>query len=166
MQLIGRAADVDGVVAFSGIRLIDVNGRETGKTLHRRNAAQGRVFEKLLTRSVPIPRDMTYSRFLYDRVGGFDPAIALYEDWDLKLRLARVAEYRFSGSAGVGYRRAGTGLSSDKAGCAEWLERVFWKNAAGLTDADDALSQLRNNMNRPRRRWLHRLANTVLDALR
>lgn len=64
----------------------------------------------LLARRGSIPRDMLLSKALYESVGGFRHDISLYEDWDLKLRLAsRDVEWRHSRALGTLYiRRPGT----------------------------------------------------------
>jgi glycosyltransferase involved in cell wall biosynthesis len=165
LRVIQDMRDADGVVAFSEVKLIDVHGNVIGTPLHGSNAPEGWLFEEFLVRAVPIPRDMTLSRRLYERVGGFDPGIRIFEDWDFKLRLARAAQFRFSGSAGVGYRRHGKGLSSDKARCAEWLERVFRKNVGEAEHAEALLTELLHNWNGSAWRRLRNRAREFLHSL-
>ena len=66
---------------------------------------------EMLCRSSFIPRDMLIRKGLYNRVGGFDTTFTLYEDWDLKIRLAECSEYVYSGENGVAYRQHDSGLS-------------------------------------------------------
>jgi hypothetical protein len=72
---------------------------------------EGRLFWHLLLLDCLVPRDFTYPRRLHEEAGGFDEALGLYEDWDFKLRLARLAEFRFAGPEGVAYRSNPAGLS-------------------------------------------------------
>ena len=107
---------------------------------------EGDVFLRLLVRSGPIPRDFMLSRALLDRVGHYDPAIPIYEDWDLKLRIARHARFAYTGRVGVGYRQHATGLSSAAPSVhRRWMRHVFSKNAAGLPERKRLYRQLVRN---------------------
>jgi hypothetical protein len=58
------------------------------------------VFSRMLALHDGMPRDLTFASSLYAATGGYDPRLGLYEDWDLKLRLARVSgPWRRSSSA-------------------------------------------------------------------
>ncbi|MEM1102740.1 MAG: glycosyltransferase [Pseudomonadota bacterium] len=50
-----------------------------------------RINHVLLRRSA-FPRDMTLSKALYTKAGGYDPAARMYEDWTFKMQLARDAD--------------------------------------------------------------------------
>ena len=66
---------------------------------------------------------------MYDKVGGFDKDIPMYEDWDLKIRLSRHYSFLYTGIVGVGYRRHGKGLSSvDTSRHKKFMEIVVKKN--------------------------------------
>lgn len=71
------------------------------------------VFNALLSRTTQIPRDMTLSRALYFKAGGYNLTSRLYEDWDFKLRLAMLSGdwRRSAGLAGTLYNRVTPGLS-------------------------------------------------------
>ena len=53
----------------------------------------GDIAEDLFARKIHIPRDFVMPKALYHEAGGYDPSIPLYEDWDLKLRLAARADF-------------------------------------------------------------------------
>lgn len=73
------------------------------------------AFDRLCARSGAIPRDMLLAKSLFHAVGGFDHAVPLYEDWDFKLRLARMtAQWLNSGVVGTLYMQHSTGLSAAK----------------------------------------------------
>jgi hypothetical protein len=50
-------------------------------------------------------------RALYDKVGSFDPAMGLVEDWDMLVRLSRHGDFAFVNEIVVLYRRHGGSLS-------------------------------------------------------
>lgn len=75
----------------------------------------GHAFDKLCARAGAIPRDMLLAKSLFETAGGFDHAVPLYEDWDFKLRLARVAvDWVPSRVVGTLYMQHSTGLSAAK----------------------------------------------------
>ncbi|HAG84727.1 MAG TPA: hypothetical protein DCL61_27135 [Cyanobacteria bacterium UBA12227] len=59
-----------------------------------------------------IPRDMLIPKKLYLEAGGMQHNLALYEDWDLQIRLAAYPNpWMHSGIVGINYRRTDSGLS-------------------------------------------------------
>jgi hypothetical protein len=77
---------------------------------------------------------MLYAKALFLRAGGFRHHQQLYEDWDLKLRLARTASgWRHSGIAGLMHRHDGAGLSArDPLEHLRWAMDVLFQNRAWL----------------------------------
>lgn len=117
------------VIAFSGIRRVSAAGMSIDSVARRRAVREGNVFNWLLYLRGFVPRDFTMPRAAYLAAGGYDSAFNLYEDWDLKLRLARICDFRFTGSDGVAYRENPTGLS--RAPFSRHLRamiRIVWKN--------------------------------------
>jgi glycosyltransferase involved in cell wall biosynthesis len=117
------------VLAFSKVARVN----EEGVLLLERGAPEGiregDLFDCILTRRCEIPRDFVMRRALYFQVGGFDQALKMYEDWDLKLRLARLYEFVYTGIYGTAYRRHAGGLSSvPLPEHIRWLKKVFRKN--------------------------------------
>jgi len=125
------------VCAFSNIiqvtgdkELIQVVG--TPETIR-----EGMLFDGIITRSCFIPRDFIFAKSAYFEVGGFDPSLRIYEDWDLKIRLSTRCEFYYSGINGIGYRRHGSGLSSASLSeHVETLEKIFMKNIHLVPESD------------------------------
>lgn len=122
------AKKMSGCIAFSAIQLVDDNSLPLASQGNAQ-IESGDIAAGIFRRDVMIPRDFTMPLELFHRAGGYDPKINLYEDWDLKLRLARVSEFHFSGVTGIAYRRHGAGLSSvDSTRHREAQARVLLKN--------------------------------------
>ncbi len=115
-------------IVFSGIMLIDAKG----KLMHSQpgRVIEGDLFLNILTRNCMIPRDFIFTLEQYTNVGGFDDKIPIYEDWDLKIRLASQFPFVYSGIHGaIGYRRHNNGLSSaNPLTHALWMHKIFIKN--------------------------------------
>lgn len=117
------------VIAFSDIRRVSAEGESIGSVANRRAVREGDVFSWLLFLRGFVPRDFTMARIDYMAAGGYDPAFNLYEDWDLKLRLARICDFRFTGSDGVAYRENPKGLSRTPfSRHFKAMIRIVWKN--------------------------------------
>lgn len=68
--------------------------------------------ELLLSRRGSIPRDMLLAKSLYLETGGYHHEARLYEDWELKLRLAAMnVDWRHSGHLGTLYVQRISSLS-------------------------------------------------------
>ena len=92
----------------------------------------------ILARDCMIPRDYLFLKESYYDVGGFDLNINLFEDWDLKIRLAEKFEYYFTGIEGIAYRRKGSGLSYTSIdNINHAMKKVFNKNICLVTDESD-----------------------------
>lgn len=100
------------VIAFGDVNLIDGAGAVIERVGEHRPIREGCLFAAMMRRTIFIPRDFLVSIDVARAAGGFDERLNLYEDWDHKLRLARLADFRFSGRIAVGYRRHGQGLSA------------------------------------------------------
>jgi len=109
--LVASGGEGRSIVAFSDIRRVSVLGDNLGSIAARRRVREGDVFWWLLFLRGFVPRDFTFSKAAYVEAGAYDPAFIIYEDWDLKLRLARIADFRFTGCDGVAYRNNPGGLS-------------------------------------------------------
>ena len=99
------------VIAFSDFRLVSEGGIDLGSWAERRPVREGDVFRWILELRGFEPRDFTMRRADYFRAGGYNPDLDLYEDWDLKLRLSRFCDFRYTGVDGVAYRQNPHGLS-------------------------------------------------------
>ena len=113
MQLVQNHKTVSGkdICAFSNVAIVDDDLNFIRYQWPEDKIKEGDLFIDIITRRSMIPRDFIFLRSDYFQVGGYDPGFNLYEDWDLKIRLARKREFYFTNSEGVGYRRKGEGLS-------------------------------------------------------
>lgn len=138
MQLIRehKVKTEKNVIAFSNVIHETTDGQRTVQG-NGQNIFQGSILTNIFGRSCMIPMNFTFLKSLYFAVGGYDFELALYEDFDLKIRLAAGYEYYFTGVAGTVYRRHGKGLSSAPSSLhAQCLRQVFEKNC-GLLTADE-----------------------------
>lgn len=122
----------ESVIAFSDILLVQPNKSLVQSTSAYHGKAGQAVWAALLSRTSQIPRDMTVSRNLYFASGGYDMTRHLYEDWDLKLRLAAKSRLwrRSTGTVGTLYNRLTPGLSGVDDGLhARALAEIFLKSA-------------------------------------
>jgi len=88
------------------------------------------IFSGLLERSIFRPRDFICAKSIYFEAGLYDEDIPLYEDWDLKLRIAKLAEFYFSSlDMGVGYRLSKSGLSR-----AAKEEHKYWLRSKHISE--------------------------------
>lgn len=125
------------VIGFSNIVL--VKGDKTVITIrgNSNNIKEGRILNEMISRSCMIPRDFIMKKEIYFEAGGFDTDIPIYEDWDLKIRLANKCDFYFSNVNGTAYRRHGAGLSSAPVSeHLKWLQRIFDKNLALIRKKD------------------------------
>lgn len=174
LDLAGSNSGENGkTAAFSGIRRVDATGNPLHPLPHTPEVLEGHITRQLLERSCFIPRDFTFDRDIYFRVGGYDPGFSLYEDWDLKVRLSTLVEYRFTGIEGIAYRRHGAGLSSRPVpDHLRYLHRGFRKNRillppkqrrraartfrSGLVGLKRrAVNEYLENGNHPARAWIY-----------
>lgn len=131
MDVVHRHLTREGkrVAAYSNILLVEDEGRSKSLQGNSGNLHEGDILVDILGRSCMIPRDYIAPRAAYFAVGGYDCAIPIYEDWDLKIRLAEILPFHYSGSVGTAYRRHGRGLSAaPPAEHRKWLQYIFDKN--------------------------------------
>lgn len=102
-------------VAFSDIKLLTKDGSQFLNTRPYHKKTTERILNYLLTRAFPVPRDLTFSKRIYDKTGGFEESFNLFEDWMLKQKLAFSAgnhSWAHSGVHGTIYDRRNPGLSN------------------------------------------------------
>lgn len=146
-----RQAEEKEVLAFSNVLLIRPERPDcvwgTEPTIR-----EGWIGAEILGRSCFVPRDFLMTREAYFEAGGYDTALSIYEDWDLKIRLALMHEFRYTGVLGTAYRRHDRGLSAAPfADHRRWLRHVFNKNIL--------------LMKWPRRRTIRKAFDRYLKAL-
>jgi len=135
------------VAAYSNIIGTDVAGDFQTRYIDESNSCNGNCFERFVTRSDRIPTCAVYLKKYYFESGGFDPEVALYEDWDLEIRLSKMIEFYYTGEDGFAYRHHNNGLSSSKKNeHHQWLKFVFNKNIEGHKNKNKLLSQFNKNV--------------------
>lgn len=148
MELLLNHKDKSGadIIAFSNIALVSDDRTLIRLAGQPENLKEGRVLNDIMCRSCMIPRDFVMRRDLYFQVGGYDFEIPLYEDWDLKIRLAAQVEYRYTGVIGTAYRRHGRGLSAAPVRThIKWMQGIFDKNLPLIHSKDQEVVKRRFN---------------------
>lgn len=141
-------SNTNEVIAYSGIIHVDEQGNEFISMMTENSIREGNVFEDMVTRNFAIPRDFIFSKEFYNRVGGYDYTIPLYEDWDLKIRLSKEGKFVYSGIDGIAYRRHGNGLSSAKHNeHKKWVRFIFDKYTKNLPNKYELENILKKNFN-------------------
>ena len=112
MSLVNRIRQEEGVdaAAFSDVLEVSPNG-DTKLWGDHMKINEGWIRDHLLIRSGFVPRDFVFPRKVFSECGGFDPRLRTHEDWDLKIRLAGILPFYFTGAPGTAYHRRETGLS-------------------------------------------------------
>ena len=139
MAIVLQDRDTAGkdVMAYSNIRLVKSDKTRIGESGNSDSIQEGYILNEIISRSCMIPRDFIFRKDIYFDVGGFDLQVPMYEDWDLKIRLAKQYEFRYSGAIGTAYRRHGGGLSAaPKDEHIRWLRYVFSKNLSLVAEED------------------------------
>lgn len=90
--------DEDGS-ALTELKPVDLSGNERFKIITRKYSNY-------------MPRDYCFPRDYYDLCGGYTKDLALYEDWELNLKLLHFTNFVYSGGYGTAYRHKAGGLSS------------------------------------------------------
>ena len=98
-------------IAFSDVVCVDARGEPLSLVSSRRRIREGDLSFFIRHLSGFIPRDYLVARKDYLAAGGFNPALRLYEDWDLKIRLSQRCTWHYSGVVGTAYRNNPLGLS-------------------------------------------------------
>jgi glycosyltransferase involved in cell wall biosynthesis len=135
MAIIRRCKETEGkdVLAFSNIVNVKEDKSVMGRVGNGENIEEGDIFNEIITRACMIPRDFIMKRSAYFEAGGYDFKLITHEDWDLKIRLARTHEFRYTGGDGTAYRQHPTGLSSiPHYKRSNNLWRVFSKNRKSI----------------------------------
>ena len=133
-----RSLGTNSAIAFSDICLATTQG-EVYKRVDTSSFAQlnsKKMLRWLACRLGPIPRDMLLAKSVYLELNGMRHALATYEDWDFKIRLAaRSGKWLYSGVDGVVYRQHPSGLSAGGP-FAQFnaQRRILWDNKALLTE--------------------------------
>jgi glycosyltransferase involved in cell wall biosynthesis len=119
----------EDVIAFSNI--VSVN-KDKNPLKSYNNIEEGDIFFEILTRNNFIPRDFIFKKDDFFSIGGYKH-YPLYEDWDLKIKLASIRNFYFTDCDGIAYRQHTEGLSSaNYKEHYKWLKKIFHKNVKRL----------------------------------
>jgi len=117
------------VCAFSKIALLDKDLNYVRDQWPEEKINEGNIFNEIISRSAMIPRDYIVAIDAYFAAGQYDRQFNLYEDWDLKIRVAKKYDFYYTGIHGTGYRKHGNGLSNiSTEKNIRILKKVFNKN--------------------------------------
>ncbi len=138
LKALNRSRRPDRAIAFSDVELTDGDGKKLfnwGFAAFAALSQQDRM-KWIAMRFGPFPRDMLMPKALYLESGGLDHSLARFEDWDLKLRLAGLADWVGTQKIGVRYRRHGSGLSNvDRFDLLHAQTVVLMRNRRGIEAA-------------------------------
>ncbi len=130
----------EDIIAFSNI-LLKFNDATTHLVGKGDNIVEGKIIEPIMARSCMIPRDFILQKSAYFEVGGYDHRLQIYEDWDLKIRLAAKYKFIYSGVTGVVYVRHGKGLSNAPLNFhIKITKKIFCKNRKLLSSREQAFA--------------------------
>ena len=91
-----------------------------------------------------IPRDFLMKKEMYYQAGNYDLTFKLFEDWDLKIRLAFKYKFYFTWVHGIVYRRHRDSLSQvPLRNRIHWMKKAFAKNIK-LTKPDHKIQLARD----------------------
>ncbi len=117
------------VCSFSNAIIVNSDKSIIKIRSNKRRIKEGDLLNDLLGRTCEIPINYIVSKRVYLKSGGFSFDIPIYEDWDLKIRIASICPFYYSGIIGTAYRKHGQGLSSaNLLEHIKWLKIVFNKN--------------------------------------
>ncbi len=121
------------IIAFSKVAFLNGNGEYIDNVSKYYQSKEGLILEDVLLRSCEIPHDFLMRKEIYFEIGGYDSEFKIYEDWDLKIRLASKYDFYYTGIFGTGLRLHGKGLSSAPADdLIRYLCMAFEKNLSLL----------------------------------
>lgn len=112
-QELGALASSGCCWAYSAVELYWQDGPHQGQRTAfwgTETAHPGDLFEDILRRNIS-PRNFLIERQTLVEAGGFDEDFGMYEDWDLKIRLAARYPAAFVPQTGVTYRQHTQGIS-------------------------------------------------------
>lgn len=98
-------------IAFSDVMRVAATGEPLSVVSSQRRIREGDLSFFIRHLSGFIPRDYLVSREDYLVAGGFNRALRLYEDWELKIRLSQRCTWHYAGVIGTAYRDNPLGLS-------------------------------------------------------
>jgi glycosyltransferase involved in cell wall biosynthesis len=118
-------------IAFSDVMRVREGGEDMWLVSSKRQLREGDLSFDISHLNGFIPRDYLVSRADYLAAGGYNPDLRIYEDWDLKIRLAKRCTWHFSGVIGTAYRDNPKGLSrAPRKEHITTMRHIFWANCS------------------------------------
>ena len=125
------------IIAFSKTVHINENQAVIETSGKKQVIRQGDIKKHIMARTCEIPRDFIMRKSIYFEVGGYDVKIPVFEDWDLKIRLASRYHFLYTGNHGTAYRHHDYGLSSSNYKIKiYWFWKIFIKNINTIKPTD------------------------------
>jgi len=105
-QVAALEADPEAVLAYCNSDRMDHEGRlvQRGVTLAECQSASESPLGRLIGEGLILPSSMLVRRDVFERVGGFDPMLRGFEDFDLSARLKQEGRFVFLEESGMCYR--------------------------------------------------------------
>jgi len=130
LNLIRSKQEKEGdVIAYSNKIKINVDTGEVIREMDELKICEGDILFPIITRTCAVPRDFVLPKKQYFKVGGYDSRFPMYEDWDLKIRLAKNCKFYYTGVEGTAHRIHDKGLSqADPKTHFQIMKKVFQKN--------------------------------------
>lgn len=152
------------VCGFSKIAILDDDLNYLRDQWPDEMIREGNIFNEIYSRAYMIPRDFIVATKSYFAVGKYDKKCQPYEDWDLKIRLAKRCNFFYSGIYGTGYRRNGKGLSYISfSKHIKILKKVYKKNYELIEPKDKKIikTQFKKYLNSLRKKQIRQLKNKL-----
>ena len=136
-----RETDPETRVVFSNYQYVDDQGVPLREWATTGPPPTGSVLRHCLMREWPrgsLFRSELVPRALMQEVGAYDESLEIYEDWDLKIRLAAASDVAYCPEVLSAYRRHGGGISQ-RATASDHLAatRYIYEKHASLLDQLD-----------------------------
>ncbi len=117
------------ILACSDYHRVNAKGEFIYSFKDQKGFNGGNILETVFMRTKMVPRDYLFTKEQYQKIGGYDSNLPIYEDFDLNMRFAAAYEFYATSCVGTAYRDTGAGLSNAKKKMHnKWIFYVFKKN--------------------------------------
>jgi len=133
------------IIPYSNVKIVDISGKDIGNFFNKNNTMEGNIFFTVVSRNNSrLPNNFIMKKQQYLNTGGYDPTLYIYEDWDLKIRLAKKYEFYYTNEMGMARRKTKEGLSSANYRIhIKYLNKVFIKNIKSINKRDRLFISIR-----------------------
>lgn len=135
-----RDADTD--IVYSNFEYVDANGQSQGAWITESQPPTGDVLPDAIVKSWPdnkIWRSALIDRSLIEKVGNYDEEMSVYEDWEIRIRLAQEATVSYCDEILSVYRVHDKGVSSRSSAetHVRCLNHMLEKHCSTFTNSSD-----------------------------